>query len=159
MSSGTTEPITSAEFTELTHSLVGLKISRPWRGYGSAIFMELGRLRRKPRPSGKGYFLKGRATVMIQWSWRVERKRSIAFGSWSGERKINNGIASLKNRFLEEILIEGRLPELYLTLSGNLWLHSFATAEGQPEWTVFLLDGSWITVDRGVLFYDTRNVK
>ena len=96
---------------------------------------------------------------MIQWSWRVERKRSIAFGSWSGERKINNGIASLKNRFLEEILIEGRLPELYLTLSGNLWLHSFATAEGQPEWTVFLLDGSWITVDRGVLFYDTRNVK
>lgn len=151
MRSKNVEIITTEQFGALTRPLVGLTITRPWRGNGSAIFLELGRLRRRPRFHSKGYYLQGRATIMIEWSWRVERQRSIGFGSWSGDRRMTNGVVKLQNHSVEEIELESRLPELYVTLSGNLWVHSFATAEGQPEWTVFLFDGSWITVDRGLV--------
>jgi hypothetical protein len=31
----------------------------------------------------------------------------------------------------------------------SLGIHSFTTSEGQPDWTVFLNAGSWLTVKRG----------
>jgi len=156
MTSKTRETITPKQFRTLTRPLVGLTVTRPWRGYGSAIFMELGQLHREPfRTRTGGYSLKGQATIMIQWSWRVERQRSIAFGSWSGNRKITNGVAKLKDHSVEEIQLEGHLPELYMTLSDNLWVHSFATTESQPEWAVFLFDGSWIAVNRGRIIHAT----
>lgn len=86
---------------------------------------------------------------MIQWSWRVERRRSIQFGSWSTDRKMNLGIPQLQDRYVEEISLVGRLPEISIRLSDSLWLHSFMIAEGQPEWTIFLLDGTWLTVRHG----------
>jgi len=95
---------------------------------------------------------------MIEWSWRLEGRRSINAGSWSSERGITIGVRSLKGRHLIGIAVVGRLPELVLQLSGGLWLHSFMTAEGQPEWAVFLRDGSWVTVEAGRLIHDTQNV-
>jgi hypothetical protein len=86
---------------------------------------------------------------MIEWSWRVEKERSIAFGSWSGGRKMNLGIESLTGRKIEELTLVGRVPELYLKLSGGYWLQSFMTAEGMPEWSVKVADGSWIYCEAG----------
>lgn len=144
--------ISHMEFASLIHPLVNLRVSRPWRGYGSALFLELGRLHKEPLARGKEYSLKGQATVMIQWSWRIERQGSIVLGSWSGERKMTNGIAQLKDRVVTAIALEGRLPELNLALSDGLWVHSFMTHEGQPEWTIFLFDGSWVGISRGRLY-------
>jgi len=96
---------------------------------------------------------------MIQWSWRIEKVRSIQLGSWSSERKINAGIRALKGLKVVEVTVEGRLPELELHLNSGLWIHSFATVEGQPEWALFLRDGSWITVERGRLVHDRQNVR
>jgi hypothetical protein len=53
--------------------------------------------------------------------------------------------------------VEGRLPELVIALSGGLWVHAFNTAEGQPQWTVFLPDESWLRVDGGRLVHNTQN--
>ncbi len=86
---------------------------------------------------------------MIEWSWRVEKERSIAFGSWSGERKMSSGIESLKGRKIEEVMLVGRVPEIYIQFSGSYWLHSFMTAEGKPEWSVKAADGSWIYCEAG----------
>jgi hypothetical protein len=33
------------------------------------------------------------------------------------------------------------------------------TAEGQPQWAIFLPDQSWITVERGLVIRDTQNVQ
>jgi len=88
---------------------------------------------------------------MIQWSWRVERRSSIQFGSWSTDRKISSGITRLQDHRIEEISLVGRLPEISIRLSGALWLHSFMTAEGQPNWSVFLLDHTWLVVRRGCI--------
>ncbi len=147
------EAITKEEFSALAKELVGLTVSRPWRGYGTAIFLELGMLHRKPilnpKRELKGHSLKGEAT--IEWSWRVEGPRTVRFGSWSGERKITNGVARLEGRKVLTVSVEGRLPEIVIGLSGNLWAQSFTTIEGQPRWVVFLHDGSYIYVERGSL--------
>jgi hypothetical protein len=150
------QAITREEFNNLTKNLVGLTVSRPWRGYGSAIFLELGRLHREPYPDNKGGSLRGEATVMIEWSWRVEGVRTIRFGSWSGERKMSNGIETLKGRKVEDVSVGCRLPEIVIRLSANLWVHSFTTVEGQPKWTLFLPDRSWLCVERGNLVREKR---
>jgi hypothetical protein len=137
-----------SEFVELTRPLVGLEVSRPWRGYGSCVVLELGPLVEKYRASEKP---RGRVSIMMEWSWRVQTARAVSFGSWSSERKMNNGIARLEGMLVQEISIEGRLPELSVRLSGNRWLRSFMTAEGQPSWCVRLDDGSWLSVQRGVI--------
>src|SRR5512135_1837095 len=121
-------PVTEARFAELIAPLIGKRITHSWRGHGSAIFLELGllhqsRSRRQPH---------GEATIMIQWSWRIEKARSIQTGSWSSERRITSGVRALKGRRIVDVAVEGRLPELNLRLNAGIWVHSFATAEGQP---------------------------
>ena len=91
---------------------------------------------------------------MIEWSWRVERARSVEVGSWSSERRINVGIKRLTGLRISDITIDGRLPELVLALTGRRWVHSFTTADGQPGWTVFLRDGTWLTVEEGHVIHD-----
>jgi hypothetical protein len=154
--------IENAEFRSLVAPILGLPISRPWRGYGSALFLELGELHDEPllpsrrRPEGDTS-QKGQATIMIEWSWRVERARSIAFGSWSTERRMTNGVARLVGHRIEAIDIVGRLPEVLVQLSDGLWLQTFNTSEGQPEWTVFLPDESWVTVIAGHVVHNIQN--
>ena len=102
-----------------------MRVSHAWRGYGSALFLELGALRPvRPRRHGKGRAgprpPKGEATVMIEWSWRIERPRSIESGSWSSERRINGGIKRLTGSRISGITIAGRLPELVLALTGGV---------------------------------------
>lgn len=145
--------ISRDRFVELTQPLIGLAVSRPWRGYGSALFLELGSLRRLPPQKNP----KGRFTVMIEWSWRIERARSIEAGSWSSERRINAGIARFAGLRVTEVLVEGRLPELVIGLSDKRRVHSFMTAEGQPAWTILMRAAGWITVERGRLIHDTQN--
>jgi hypothetical protein len=94
---------------------------------------------------------------MIDWSWRVERARSIAFGSWSTEQRMTNGVTRLMRHHVEHLDVVGHLPELRLTLSERLWIQAFNTSEGQPEWTVFLPDQSWLTVIGGHLAHNTQN--
>jgi hypothetical protein len=148
------KPISAEEFAAGIQPLIGLTVSRTWRGYGSALFLELGKLSRAYRRTGHP---KGEAGVMIEWSWRVESRAGILFGSWSGKRKMEHGILSLLGRKVEGISLTGRLPEISVRLSGGKWVHSFMTAEGQPEWGLFLPDRSWLCVRRGRLFQEHDN--
>jgi hypothetical protein len=154
-------PITVEQFNELARVAVGLPVSHTWRGYGSAIFAEFGRLRlpeRLPRASKVRLRQpRGEVGIMIEWSWRVERARSIAFGSWSTEARITAGVAALAGAHISAIGVEGRLPELVLGLSDGRWVRSFMTSDGQPRWAVFLPDGSWLTVERGRIVHDIQN--
>lgn len=91
---------------------------------------------------------------MIQWDWRVEGPRSIRFGSGSTERRITNGVRRLAGDRVVSVDVEGSLPELAVRLRSGRVVRSFMTAEGQPAWSVFLPDGSWLTVERGRLVHD-----
>lgn len=148
--------ITRQEFDKLTRPLLGLPVSRTWRSMGTAIFLELGELseeihRRKDGTTRTS--LHGQVSVMIEWSWRIERARSIELGSWSGNRKITNGLSRLQGLSVVDVGVEGRLPELVIELSGKRWLHSFMTTESQPEWCLFLnrKHNQWIISENGQL--------
>lgn len=127
------EVISADEFQRLTRRLTGMPVSKTWRGFGSAVFLEFGKLSRND--AGRA---KGEATAMLEWSWRIEKAKSVMFGSFSGERKIAHGLQTLVGQEILDVATEGRLPELVIHLSSGLWVHSFTTVEGHPQWTLFL---------------------
>ena len=155
--------IDQERFAELASSVVGLPISHAQRGYGSALLLDLGRVKvdrtlpqRSPkgRPFNRRY---GEAGVMIEWSWRVERAASIQFWSWSTDRRMDRGITTLPGPLIQSVSVVARLPELLLELSDGRWIQAFMTAEVQPAWVLFLQDGSSLTVERGRLVHNVQN--
>jgi hypothetical protein len=91
---------------------------------------------------------KGEATLMVEWSWRVESRGAVQFGSWSNDKKMDAGIERIKGRSVLDISLVGRLPEVYVELSGARWVHTFMTREGQPTWILFL-PGETLIMFRG----------
>jgi hypothetical protein len=160
------EWITKEHFHDLTRPLLKLPVSKTWRGYGSAIFFELGELTEHTRQRKDGSLrsaTKGQATIMIEWSWRVERPKSVFFGSWSGNRKITNGLSKLEGLSVIDVMVESRLPELVVQLSSGIWVHSFTTVQSQPEWCLFLNEKGqsrkWIDSHNGKLRLTMREPK
>ena len=73
---------------------------------------------------------------MIEWSWRIERPRSILGGSWSSEGRWPTMFEKIKRATVAEVQVFGALPEICVSLSNGLRITSFMTADGQPEWAV-----------------------
>ncbi len=160
------EWITNEQFHNLTRPLIGLPVSETWRGAGSAIFFELGKLTEEQRQHKDGtthISHRGEAGLMLEWSWRVERPKSVFFGSWSGNRIITNKLSKLQGLTVVDIAVEGRLPELVIQLSGGHWVHSFTTVDGHPQWCLFLnwdkSDQKWVTSKIGKLLLTKEEAK
>jgi hypothetical protein len=127
----------AAAFAEFRDGLVGLPLSHLWRGYGSAIFLEFGRLTPGIRASGEAADPSGELGLMIEWSWRIENRTSILCGSWSDEPLWKPTFDLLAGQTAVEVSLFGRLPEVSLALSGGLYVSSFMTADGDPSWCLF----------------------
>ena len=134
--------ISLVAFEKYRATLRGQPLSAVWRGHGSSIFLEFGRLLpRRTRvdsfgnPQGE-YDPQGEYTVMIEWSWRIESENAILCGSWSDEENWEGVFKSLVGRKVLDVSVYGRLPELSIALSGGIYVASFMTAEGQPMWTI-----------------------
>jgi hypothetical protein len=121
------------------NALIGLPLSHLWRGYGSAIFLEFGQLApsTRTRRDGTPHNPRGEFGLMIQWSWRIEDAKSILCGSWSEESLWQPTFDLLRNKTVAEVSVLGRLPEIVLSLSGSLYVSSFMTADGDPQWALF----------------------
>lgn len=125
-----------------------MPVSHVWRGYGSALFIELGKLTPSTRRNGSPGEAAGEFEMMIESSWRIEEQSSILCGSWSDEELWAPSFARLLGQHVEDLVTFGRLPELMLSLSGGLHVSSFTTAEGDPAWTLFDRRGPTVrTVD------------
>lgn len=115
----------------------GMLVAHVWRGYGSALFVELGALTPRVRRDGSTGEPGGEIGLMIEWSWRIEDERSIVCGSWSDEALWRPSLNRLLGCAVTGLTTFGRLPEVALSLSGDLHVASFMTAEGDPAWTLF----------------------
>ncbi len=140
----------------MTQSFIGLQLSRPWRGHGTALFSEVGPLLSTYEHSKRPKAERG---LDFSWSWRVESLRSILFGSSSSDQRVTRGVASLTGLTIEGISLEGRLPELCVQLSGGIWITSYAASETRPDWSIFLSDGSWLTVRRGKVVREVKTAQ
>lgn len=139
--------------TPFFEALIGTKISHVWRGAGSAIFIEFGKLRSTKKRNGELGEPTGDITVMIEWSWRIEGPRSILGGSWSAERGWEKLFEKLIGTSVLDVQLFGTLPEICLSLSNGLRVSSFMTANGQPQWAILTHDASRgsLNVKRGRL--------
>ncbi len=123
-------------FADFTSGLIGLPVSRAWQGYGSAIFLEFGRLQSTRKRDGQPGSPRGEWTLFIEWSWRIEGKRRIWCGSWSDGERWPRAFARLQNGAVASIQTTGRLPEIDFGLTNGLHLLSTMTAEGNPAWAL-----------------------
>jgi hypothetical protein len=117
-------------------ALKGKVVSHVWRGYGSAIFVEFGVLTPTFKRDGEPGEPDGELTLMIEWSWRIERPKSILGGSWSSEQRWPSMFKRLIGSTVSEVETFGTLPEIAVSLSNGLRVVSLMTAEGQPSWAV-----------------------
>ena len=117
--------------------MTGMKVSRVWRGHGSAIFVEFGALTQTYRRDGSVGGESGEFGLMIEWDWRIEEGQSILCGSSSDEVLWQPAFDRLIGSHVLDVSTFGRLPEIAVALSGDLHVVSFMTAEGDPEWALF----------------------
>ena len=87
-------------------------VSSVWNGYGSALFVEFGALATMRRPRRKASRPSGELSLMIEWSWRIERPRSILGGSWSSEKRWPGMFQKLNGATVAEVELFGAIPEI-----------------------------------------------
>ena len=124
------------DFYKFTATLIGLPVYCVWQGYGSAIFLEFGKIIPRIRRDGSPGYSRGEWTLMIQWSWRIEGKRMIWCGSWSDGERWPRVFSRLVGATVGSVALLGRLPEVEIGLSNGLRVLSAMTAEGDPSWAL-----------------------
>ncbi|EIZ77603.1 hypothetical protein WSK_3839 [Novosphingobium sp. Rr 2-17] len=141
-------------FESFAASLIGLPISHVWRGYGSAVFIECGKLSPVTQRDGLPGNRDGEASLGVEWSWRIEDRAAIRCGSWSNESLWELAFDTMRNARIERLELFGALPEVMITLDSGVRFLSFSTTDGQPQW--HLVDRRnnkprWFTVREGHL--------
>lgn len=136
------------EIQALLRPLVGLHVSRPSKGYGSAIFLDLGKL--TPVESRhRQHREQGEVCIALEWDWRVEHGTRILFGSSNRGPGIEVGLELFRNTRIQSLEIVGQVPELVVHFSNDCHLRSMASVTGDPQWSVRLPDGTWIYFKKG----------
>jgi hypothetical protein len=139
-------------FKSLARPLIGMTISRPWRGYGSAVFLELGVLSTrvfKGRESKSG-----EVCIDIQWDWRIENDLEVICGSSNSAPRIQSHLSELLGLSIIEIGLCGVPPELTLHFSNGSRLRSMSMVTGDPQWAIRLKDSTWLSCRQGALVAD-----
>lgn len=131
-----------------TQELIGKPISLPWKGYGSAIFLELGQL--VPLRKGQNHN-NGQACISIDWDWRLEKGTKVLFGSSNSRPEIARGLEDLKDKTIQGLELVGNVPELKVDISGGLCLRSMVAVTGDPEWSIRVSKGKHIYFRKNAL--------
>jgi hypothetical protein len=135
--------VSETDALEFISPYLGKSISRVWQGNGSSIFLEVGDLTDQ----------KGELTIMIEWSWRVENEKEIEFGSFSELEEFPVLLSKLEGLTIKGIYFQSRLPELVVQFVENIWLCSFSTVEGNPEWALITRNKTLLSSE-GSLAYE-----
>ncbi|MES2257574.1 MAG: DUF3027 domain-containing protein [Pseudomonadota bacterium] len=142
-------PLTIDEANFLIRSLVHMPISLPWKGHGSAIFLELGNLAPLERPRQRHQ--KGDATIYIGWGWRVEEGSRVLYGSSNSKPEIEDSIEALVGITIKNLTIQGLVPELSIEFSNGARLMSAAMSTDTSEWGIRLPGAIWVSCVDGVV--------
>jgi len=141
------EVLSHEAFHKLVKPLVGLPVSLPWPGHGSAIFLELGAL--APLKVPRQRYNEGEACIWVEWSWRFEARSSVAFGSSSSGPRIDAGLQALRGATVQALTAIGAVPELVVQFSNGARLRTMVMLAGHPQWKIRLQDGRYVRAKRG----------
>jgi hypothetical protein len=132
------------ELQTLLLPLLDLPVSRPWRGYGSFVSLQLGELRQEPLGKTGKFGSFGEASVFIEWDWRIEDNSGIVCGTSDSIPKTETCVAALLGVRVTDLTVEGILPELTVSFSNGQRLRSMAMVSGDPQWHIKLLDSTYV---------------
>lgn len=79
---------------------------------------------------------KGQITCHTESDWRVEKPRSIHFGSGFSDRRIDKLLNTLVGTRIIAISLLGRLPELKIELDDGRLISTFTNWDNQPRWSI-----------------------
>ena len=139
--------ITIAEFRQKVAALIGMPVSRPWKGYGSTIFLDLGLLSEALHGRSK----EAEACISIDWDWRLEDDRKIICGSSDSGPKITACLAAIEGLTISAVALEGSPQELVVTFSGGARLRSMSMVSGHPQWMISLPGDYWMSCEEDSL--------
>ena len=131
-------------FCRRREALIGRELSHIWRGYGTALFLEFGRLQNvvlNGRPLRQPV---GDMNIGLGCTWRIEDGVTILAGS-NGEEEgwpaVFRGLLGCK---VTDVMLQGRIPELVLDLDNGCRLQTFTDYDDSPDWTIAerVADGS-----------------
>lgn len=123
-------------FKALAASLKGQPISHVWRGYGSAVSIEIGKLHPVTGRDGTLLQPEGDISLGVEWSWRIEHQHAILCGSWSDDNLWEPAFNLLRGTEIVQFELFGALPEITLTNSLGVRFLTFSTTDGQPQWNL-----------------------
>lgn len=135
-------------FDAVVHPLMGLTVSLPWKGYGSAIYLELGAV---TSPNSRTIHPTGEAAIELNWDWRVEGDGAVLYGSSNSRPDIEDGISRLNGAAITRIDLVGDVAELVVKFSNGQLLRSMVMVSGDPEWSIRLPDGQYLQWRSGSL--------
>lgn len=126
----------------------GMAVAHVWRGYGTALFLEFGRLTPAvgQRRDGSSRPPVGQIGAMIEADWRIVHGNRIVCGSADEEELWSQGFAHLLGRRVTALTTFGHLPELAICLTGAIRVESLTGRAGDPAWTLFDRRGEPVTV-------------
>jgi hypothetical protein len=130
-----------------------------WFGDYSALYLELGPLTQRIRKDGTPGNPEGQFTIYAGHCWRIEKVQSILGGSSCSSAKRKSLINQLSGAAVASATITGRIPELQLCFSNDIWLVTFSPSKGQPDWSVSFRGGATVhlCVQGGELAVDRRD--
>ena len=138
-----------SQHVNFINSINGQTVSLVWRGAGTAIFLEIGKVDDGVKPPT------GEHGIGIEWSWRIEDGHSILVGSFNDDVEIESVKDLLTGQSIESIELFGEVPELCVKFSSGRRLVSFATANGDPEWSV-RVTGTTVHFEAGRFVYEGK---
>ncbi|MCP4193655.1 MAG: DUF3027 domain-containing protein [Planctomycetaceae bacterium] len=138
------------EFESTVQPLLGKVVTRPWKGYGSAIFIEIGDL----LPEGPRDSLAGEHCIAIEWDWRLEDGSQIRTGSSNSGPEIISALAALCNTTISSVILSEPVSDLAVEFSNGFRLTSTTARSGDPEWSIRISRGNWLYLQSGQLHYD-----
>jgi hypothetical protein len=127
------ESLTLEHGNAVLRACQGCRIAQVWQSVSPCIFLEVGRLRRKSTRSNNP---SGQITFMIESDWRVEKPRSIHFGSGFSDRRIDKALPSLIGTRIIAVGLIGRLPELTIELDDGRVISTFTDWSNRPRWSI-----------------------
>jgi len=136
-------------FDEVVRPVIGMKVSRAWNGYGSAIILDLGVLHEDS--VRKGARLHGEAGIMIEWDWRAEFEGGVIVGSSSARQSIERFLGRLEGVHVSSASLAETDPELRILLSNGVVIRSMVMHRADPQWSVRLPSGQTYRIINGVL--------
>jgi hypothetical protein len=141
-------PLSLAEANLHAQQLSGLPVSLPWKGFGSALFLELGALEPPKRPRQRHQ--SGEACIYVGCDWRVEEGAKVIYGSSTSRPTIDKGIEGLRGVVIDSILIHGQVPELLIQFANGQRLMSAMMAPDGSEWSIRFREATWLACYEGV---------